>query len=273
VSHPILARLQSADPAERRDACLAAAQDPSAVLLVGALVPALGDPVRAVWRAASDALAAIGQRDPGVWAALREALSSAQPQTRRVAALVGARLAPRELRLLPPLVEALGSQDGYLRWGAARALVELGRTQGEVHPLLLHLAQADPNAVARRMAAFCLRDLGPDDPRTAAALLAASRDPELRVRRAALSALGALLDPPREVEERLREALLEDPDGASRRIAAAVLGGLGARDPGFLGPATRAALARARDGSPDPDLRRAAQRALLGFETSLAPEA
>ncbi len=271
--HPILARLRSPDPAVRRDACLAAAEDPSAVLLVGALVPALGDPIRAVWRAASDALAAIGQRDPGVWAALREALASDEPRTRRVAALTGARVAPRELRLLPPLIEALASEDGYLRWGAARALVELGRTQGEVHPLLLHLAQADPNAVARRMAAFCLRDLGPDDPRTAAALVAASRDAEIRVRRAALSALGALLDPPREVEERLREALTLDPDGASRRIAAAVLGTLGAGDPRFLGPATREALARARDGSPDPDLRRAAQRALLGLEEILSPDA
>src|SRR5262245_29090674 len=142
--HPILARLESSDPAERRDACFAAAADPSAVLLVGALVAALGDPIRAVWRAASDALAAIGARDPGVWAALREAIASGAPRGRRVAALTGARVAPRELRLLPPLVEALGEEDGYLRWGAARALVELGRIQGEVHPLLLHVAQADP---------------------------------------------------------------------------------------------------------------------------------
>jgi HEAT repeat protein len=208
-----------------------------------------------------------------VWTALREAVAHGEPRPRRVAALVGARLAPRELRLLPPLVEALGDEDGHLRWAAARALVELGRTQGEVHLLLLHVAQAGADPVARRMAAFCLRDLGPDDPRTAAALLAASRDAELRVRRAALSALGALLDPPREVEARLREALVADADGASRRIAAAVLGTLGAGHPDFLGPTTRDALARARDASPDPDLRRAAQRALSGFEPVLGSEA
>ena len=262
MSHPLLARLRSADPAERRDACLAAAADPAAVLLVDALVPVLGDPVRAVWRAAGDALVAIARRDPGVWPALRAAFGSPNARTRRIAALVGARLAPRELRLLPPLVEALGSDDGTERWAAARALVELGRTQGEVHPLVLHLAQTDPNPVARRMAAFCLRDLAPDDPRTAAALLAASRDGDLRVHRAALSALGALLGPPPEVEERLREALEQDPDGASRRIAAAVLRGLGSSHPGFVGERTLAALVCARDGSPDPDLRRAAAQAL-----------
>ncbi len=265
MSHPLLARLRSRDPAERRDACLAAPDDPAAVLLVDALVPLLGDPVRAVWRAASDALVAIGARDAGVWRALRATLVHPDPRTRRVAALTGARLAPRELRLLPPLVEALGSDDGYLRWGSARALALLGRTQGEVHPLLLHIAQADPNPVARRMAAFCLRDLAPDDPRTATALVAASRDAELRVRRAALSALASLLDPPRAVEERLREALEGDADGASRRIAAAVLRSLGASEPDFVGDRTRAALERARDESPDPDLRRAATRALDGI--------
>ena len=273
MSHPVVERLRSTDPAERRDACLAAAEDPAAVLLVEALVAALGDPVRAVWRAASDALASIGRRDPGVFPALRAALASREPRTRRVAALTGARIAPGEVRLLPPLVEALGSDDGYLRWGAARALVELSRAHGEVHLLLLQIAQSDPDAVARRMATFCLRDVEPADPRTAAALLAASRDAVIAVRRAALSALAALLDPPRAVEERLRESLAADPDGACRRIAAAVLGGLGASDPGFVGRETRAALALARDASPDPDLRRAAERALLGFESNLASEA
>jgi HEAT repeat protein len=243
------------------------------VLLVDALVAALGDPIRAVWRAASDALAEIGRRDAGVAVALRQALASGDARTRRVAALTGARIAPRELRWLAPLVEALGSDDGTLRWGAARALVELGRTQGEVHPLLLEVATGSASSAARRMAAFCLRELGPDDPRTAAALLGASRDADLRVRRAALSALGSLLAPPRAVEERLREALAGDPDGACRRIAAAVLGTLGASLPGFVGSETRSALARARDASPDPDLRRAAERALRGFEPDLAPSA
>ena len=262
MSHPLVAQLRSDDPALRRDACLAAAEDPSAVLLVDALVPALGDPVRAVWRAASDALVAIARRDAGVWSALRAALTSPDAPTRHVAALTGARIAPRELRLLPPLVEALGSDDRTARWGAARALVELGQTQGEVHPLLLHLAQADPNPVARRMAAFCLRDLAPDDPRTATALLAASRDGDLRVHRAALSALAALVAPPREVEERLREVLESDPDAASRRIAAAVLRVLGAQHPGFVGERCRAALERAGADASDPDLRQAARRAL-----------
>lgn len=263
MTHPILARLRDRDPAERRDACLAAADDPAAVLLAPGLVQALGDPVRAVWRAASEALVAVAARDgAGVLGAVRTALHGGEPRTRQVAALTGARLAPRELRWLPPLAEALGSDDGHLRWGAARLLVEMGRTDGSVLALALEIVRGGPSPVARRMACFCVRDLGPDDPRAAEALLLASRDEVPALRRAALSCLAALLDPPREVEERLREALANEPDGASRRIAAAVLGGLAADHPRFLSEPTRALLLRARDADPDPDLRRAAARAL-----------
>ena len=262
MTHPILARLRDRDPAERRDACVAAALDPAAVLLAPGLAQALGDPVRAVWRAASEALVAVAARDgAGVLGALRAALHAGDPRSRQVAALTGARLAPRELRWLPPLAEALGSDDGYLRWGAARLLVEMGRTDGSVLALALEILRGGPSPVARRMASFCVRDLGSDDPRAAEALLVASRDEVPALRRAALSCLAALLDPPPGVEERLREAL-SDADAQSRRIAAAVLGGLAAGHPRFLSEPTRALLVCARDADPDPDLRRAAARAL-----------
>lgn len=276
MTHPLVAQLRSRDPAERRDACLATPDDPAAVLLVGALAERLGDPIRAVWRAAVDALVAVGRRDRGALESLREALASPDARTRCAAALAGARLAPHELRWLPRLVEGLGSDDGYVRWGAARALVEMGRGLGEVRAVLLGVVQADPSPVARRMASFCVRDLGGDDPRAAEALLAATRDPVVAVRRAALSALAALLAPAPAVEARLLEVLGSDADAASRRIAAAVLGGLAANDPGFLSAGAREALAQARESSPDPDLRRAAARALGGpvgsgpaFEQSL----
>src|SRR5258705_289173 len=81
LTHPILARLRDRDPAERRDACLAAALDPAAVLLAPGLAQALGDPVRAVWRAASEALVAVAARDgAGVLAALRAALHGGDPR-------------------------------------------------------------------------------------------------------------------------------------------------------------------------------------------------
>jgi len=271
VTHPILARLRDRDPAVRRDACADAARDPAAVLLAPGLAGALGDPVRAVWRAAAEALVAVAAQDSAaVLAALREVLHGGNGRARQVAALTGARIAPRELRWLPPLAQALASDDATLRWGAARQLVELGRTDGSVLALALETVGGAASPVARRMAAFCVRELGADDPRSAAALVRASRDADVALRRAALSCLAALLDPPHGVEERLGEALAEEPDGACRRIAAAVLGSLAGGDPRFLSEPTRALLARARETDPDPDLRRAAARALEA--AAAAPE-
>jgi hypothetical protein len=262
VSHPVATRLRSSDPDERRDAATAAAEDPSAVLLVDALVGALGDPVRAVSRAASDSLVAIAARDAGALPALRTALRSDDPVRRRNAAFTHARLRPPEPRLLPTLVEALGCEDGHARWRAARLLVESARSIPEAGRLLAQLAGAHGDPVVRRMASHCLRRLAPDDPAVARALLSATRDADVRTRRAALAALAALLAPPPAVAERLREALASESDAASRRIASVALGALGSANPDCLCEDDLAALRRARDDDPDPDLRRGAARAL-----------
>jgi len=55
-------------------------------------------------------------------------------------------------------------------------------------------------------------------------LLVASRDADLGVRRAALTALAALEEPPAAVRERLLETAAADPDAASRRLAELALG-------------------------------------------------
>jgi hypothetical protein len=69
------------------------------------------------------------------------------------------------------------------------------------------------------MAAYALRALAPDLPEAAGALLAASRDADTQVRRAAFTAMAALVDPPAAVRARLAEAGASDPDAAARRLA------------------------------------------------------
>jgi uncharacterized protein (DUF2336 family) len=69
------------------------------------------------------------------------------------------------------------------------------------------------------MAAYALRELAPDVPQAAHALLAASRDSESQVRRAALTALANLMDPPPAVATRLREVADGDADPTARRLA------------------------------------------------------
>ena len=62
MSHPVLERLRDADPEQRRRACEAAPDDPSAVLLVDALAECLGDSAKQVARAASRALTRLGRQ-------------------------------------------------------------------------------------------------------------------------------------------------------------------------------------------------------------------
>ncbi|HBZ69549.1 MAG TPA: hypothetical protein DEP35_07405 [Deltaproteobacteria bacterium] len=266
MSHPLVERLRNADPEERRAACLAARTDPAAALLADALGKALGDSVKAVARAASDALVEIGRRDRHVDGVLREALRSDCPRRRFTAAYTSVRLHPATPSLLPALIEALGSADGDVRWAAAKILVDLGRLYGEVLGVLIGLVRSGEDAVVRRMAAFCLRELAPDRPESARVLVAATRDPDLHVRRAALSALAGLLDPPPEVGERLLEVLATDEDPAAKRIAAVALGELGAERGSALPHGVFDRLRALAAEAAEPDLRGAAQRALARLE-------
>jgi HEAT repeat protein len=262
VSHPILLRLESPDAETRRSACAEAGADPAAALLAPALGRALGDPSKAVVRAASDALVAITRRGGGIDDVLRGALHSPSPAARFGAAFTLARVEPPGPRLLPALVEALGSDDGDVRWAAARILVDAGRLHGEVLALLVGLVRAGESAPVRRMAAFALRSLAPDRPEAARVLLEATRDPDLRVRRAAFIALAAVEAPRPEVAERLLEALRSEPDATSRRLAALALGELGEKDPAALPAEAQQALRAATAAGADDDLRRAAERSL-----------
>lgn len=226
MSHPLLAKLASADPEERCAACREAAADPAAALLADALARALGDREKRVARAASDALARIGAERGGVEKVLRAALGDADPTRRYWAAFTAARLEPPGLRLVPALVQALAHPDGDVRWSAARILVEAGRLHPEVLGVLLGLAGSGEVATTRRMASHCLRELAPDLPQAAQALLSATRDPDAGVRRAAYTAMAGLMDPPPAVAKRLEEAL-GDADPAVRRVAQHVLHQLG----------------------------------------------
>lgn len=261
MSRSLADRLRDPDPGERRAACLEAPEDPAVALFLESLAGALGDPVKAVSRAAADALVRIGRREGAVHDVLREALRSDSPGRRFAALYASVRLAPPQPGLLPAAVEALGSADGDVRWAAAKILVDMGRLHGEVLGVLVGLVRGGPSPTARRMAAFALRELAPDRPEAARVLLEATHEGDVSVRRAAFTALAALIDPPPEALARLRDALGSEPDAAARRIAAVALGELGRQHAGGLDAASRDAL-RAAAAAGDAGLRRAAERAL-----------
>lgn len=262
MSHSLLQALQSEDARERASACEACVHDPSAVLLLDARAKALGDSEKSVMRAASNALVALSQHHSEVHELLRHALRSPDLRTRWGGTFTSARVQPPKPGMLPTLVEVMASPDGDLRWAAARITVDLARLHDEAFRAVLQLVDAgDPPAV-RRMAVFCLRELAPEDPGAAEALVRASRAADLQLRRAALTAIGALSSLLPEAASRLLEATRGDPDPASRRVAALALGQLGAAFPSELPAAVAAELKSLRAHSEDPDLTRALQLAL-----------
>ncbi len=261
MSHALLAHLQSADSAERIAGCRAVASDPAGALLAEALIVALGDTDKRVARAASEALVGLARTGSGegVLPLLRAELRGESKRARIHAALTLSRLEVPEPSLLPALTLALASPEGDLRWAAARVLVDMGRLHGEIVRVLLGLVRGGEAPAVRRMATFCLRELAPDQPAAAQALLEASRDGDTHVRRAALTAMAGLLDAPDAVRARLLEAL-DDADAVAAGLAALALGEL----------KSESALPRLRalaESAPAPELRQAAKAAVLRMES------
>jgi HEAT repeat protein len=219
----LLEALRDADPAVRRAACERAADDPAAALLGDALAERLDDEDVRVARSAARALARISRSAGGPEPALIEALRSRRPGRRIFAAFALAEIEPPGQRILPALLGGLSHPDSGVRWSAARLVVEAGRSHPDVLGILLGLVGAGEAAETRRMAAFALRELAPDVPQAALALLGATRDADPGVRRAALTALSNLMDPPPDVAARLREVAADDPDPTAQRLAARAL--------------------------------------------------
>lgn len=258
MTHPLLARLRHRSRDERRAACEAAPEDPSAVLLVEALVETLGDAEPRVVRAASRALERIGREHDAVLTALGAALRGDAPRQRFEAAWTWARLEPPPIKVLPVVISALDDLERDARWRAVRLLVELGRLHAEVLPLVAGLAQEEGRPRARRLALTALRELAPDEPLTVRAHLEASRHRDPGLQRLALTGLAGLSRPGAEVWERLAEVLETHPDATCRRVAASAAAAL----PGPPPERMRRALEQATGDAAEPSLRAAASRAL-----------
>lgn len=190
------------------------------------LVECFDHPLKVVQRRAGEALLALGAAGRPVGAALETAMRSG-PFRRRWAAAWTAAQAPggRTEASTAVLFEALGVDDGDVRWAAARILTS-GETRASAR--LLDLAEGG-NDEQRKMAVYCLRDLARRDDAAQARYRAALQDRAAGVRLAGLSAIqrvgrGGAAD------ARAVAALLDDADGGVRRAAAATLGRMGVGD-------------------------------------------
>ena len=218
------------------------------------LLDALGAPTKAEQRRAAEVLAAVARAGQDVGPLLEQGLADGSARRRWGAAYACSVMGATSPACLPILLEALGSDDGDVRWAAATIIRSLPGYQ-DVVPELRALVHA-LSPLQRKMALYCLRDLSAQASGLDDELLAALHDDEPAVRLAALSALTVLAQD-RRAAARAVMGRLADADAGVRRAAAAALGRLGPAEPAII-----EALQRARDGA-DPALTRAAARALV----------
>ncbi len=216
-----------------------------------ALVRPLAHPRRTLQRRAAGALVALLPKSPALEARLLLALTNSDQRLRWGAAWTLGQGENPPAAIWPAVREAMALDDGDQRWAASRLACKLAFENPGI-ALALDEAAGSAPAVLRKMALYCLRDLG--TPGAATVARRALRDDDSGVRLAALAVLARLGDPAH--ASAVAECLEHDPEPGIRRAAAATLG--------RFGPAAgevRAILLRVTEGA-EPALRRAARLAL-----------
>ncbi|MGO9451638.1 MAG: HEAT repeat domain-containing protein [Candidatus Binataceae bacterium] len=214
---------------------------------------------KTIRRRAADALAAIARRDSRILTTLRATLNHTDRQTRFGAAYALGASGEGALTIdtAPALFDALGDQDGDVRWAAAELIVRLGQAYPvEILAGLLALVR-EGNPAARKMALYCIRDLGPRDGEVLDAAATASHDVDIHVRLSALALLAASFSTSDAAAALALERLESDRDDGVRRAAAVALGNMQ-----NVSARIRDSLERAAANASDNSLARAARAAL-----------
>lgn len=227
---PLVAALASDEPHRRCAALerLAAAEDvPTGVVLHG-LIACLAVPDRVVQRLAAEILERIeAQSRPVVIDRLREAMVGNDPHGRWGAVYALGRLGLADRTMIPPLVDALGGDDGDRRWAAATLLVACARAATDVAIPALVVAAADADHARRKMALYVLRDAAPTHPETRRLAVLGLDDPAVGVRFAALAALARVQPVAADSCARVVVLASADADDGVRRAALCTLGAIG----------------------------------------------
>lgn len=185
-------------------------------------------------RAAVDALTVRAAESPAIRELLEQRL--AQPGHRNYwpAAYVLGQLPQSSAATIGVLFDALDHPAPDIRWAIALLIIEIARRDGNIPNLLIDLCAAG-TANQKRMAIYCLRDLGLADLASLTALLAGLADPDPTVRVAAAIALKERKDVNADGKNRLCEIYMSDADPRARHAAAITLASLGERSEKFIG--------------------------------------
>ena len=173
-------RLRAGDVEDRLAAMAELAAPDAGDAELDALASCLGHDRKIVQRRAAEAFGTLAAGGVPVRPVLERALHAPGARQRWGAAYALALIGAPPPETLPVLLEALGEDDGDLRWAAARILVRM-RDDAALRPTLVDLAAAG-NAPQRKMALYCLRDLEAPSSDAERAALVALRDADTAVR-------------------------------------------------------------------------------------------
>lgn len=129
---------------------------------IASLIESLAHSDRAVVRTAIDSLVTIGHERPEVRESLNRLLQEVSSETRWPVAYTLGQISQPSSSCLDTLIEALGSEDPDIRWATLQLLIRLGKNDERILPLVSDLLNSE-SPTQRRMAVYCLRDLGLED--------------------------------------------------------------------------------------------------------------
>jgi len=126
---------------------------------IASLIESLAHSDRAVVRTAIDSLVTLGHERPAVRESLNSLLQEVSPKKRWPVAYTLGQLSQPSSSCLDTLREALGSEDPDIRWATLQLLIRLGKNDKRIPPIVSDLLNSG-SPTQRRMAVYCLRDLG-----------------------------------------------------------------------------------------------------------------
>ncbi len=190
---------------------------------IASLIESLAHSDRAVVRTAIDSLVTAGHERPEVRDALNRLLPQVPSEKRWPVAYTLGQLSQPSSSCLDTLMEALGSEDPDIRWATLQLLIRLEKNDKRILPLISELLNSG-SPTQRRMAVYCLRDLGLED-RSVQLQGLGDTDPLVRV--AAVTALSKQSQLSEDVLSVLVRLNANDTDSRVRNAAAFALERLG----------------------------------------------
>ena len=206
---------------------------------LSALLANLDHPDKPTIRAAVDELISLAASEPQVRNVLEHRLNESGHRNYWPVAYILGHLPRPPDAAIQKLLEALGHSEPDVRWAVALLLTRLARSASEVVILLLNLCRTG-SANQKRMAIYCLRDLGLTDSESLRAFMNALSDADATVRVAAAVSLKARSDITEAVRETLLRAYLNDREVKVRNASAVTLASFGAPSAEFLRALRRA---------------------------------